>query len=575
MTLTLRVMGFILASVVLLSVPPVDNAGGTVPATVVPEAALPEPAGPYPYRSFSDIRSELLQVDATYPDIADVWDIGDSWEKTQNISDRDILAVKISDNVLIDEDEPEVLIMALHHAREWTTSEIAMEAIALLTSEYGNDTRVSWLVDNREVWIVPVVNPDGLEFSQTSDSTWRKNRRDNGDTTYGVDLNRNYNGSANNDSAGAWGGEGSSHDTFSDVYCGLAPFSEPETQAIRELVLQRNFTMCLDFHSYGDLVMWPWGYTTNVTPDNSALVSLGTQLAALNGYTADQSVGLYPTTGDSLDWMYGFDNIFAILFEVGDTSFHPVTTPEVEGIIAESLPPILLGIELAGDKYQRGFSIDHTPLGTVEYAASGYEIVANITADRGVDSSGIELVCRVDGGEWQTAGMGLSVLNDTYAGILPSGQPGGQIEYYIVAHDLGGVELMSPRYAPYEIHTMIVIDSTPPVADAGDDATALLGELVALNASASYDNHGVSNFTWSFWYNGSQVLLYGQSVEFTFWVSGSYQVILTVADSSGNYDTDEMYVDVQDVYIPELSSPLVVAITLLCLIALVSLRRRL
>ncbi|OGS56330.1 MAG: hypothetical protein A3K60_08270 [Euryarchaeota archaeon RBG_19FT_COMBO_56_21] len=534
--------------------------------------APPQPTAVYSYMGYSQIRDELLSVEAQHPGIAKVYDIGDSWEKSQSIADRDILALKISDNVLLDEDEPEVLVVALHHAREWISSEIVMEAIRNMTDGYGTDSRVSWLVDNRELWLVPVVNPDGIDYALSTDQWWRKNRRYNFDDTYGVDLNRNYGGSLNNDSAGAWGGVGSSHVPSSDVYCGVSPFSEPETQAIRNLVIQRNFTLCLDFHSYGELVMWPWGYTANLTSDNAALVSIGTQLAALNGYTADQSVGLYPTTGDSIDWFYGYDNIFAILFEVA-TVFHPQTTQEASGVIAENMPPILLGIEIAGDRQQRQFAIAHLPVGAREYSASGFDLWANITADRGVDESAISLNYRIDGGLWVSVPMAIMSPNDTYLGAIPAQQPGCLVEYYIVAHDTGGVELMSPRYAPYEIHSFTVVDSLPPVADAGDDLPALVGSPILLNASASNDNTEIVSYTWTFSYNGSQVVLYGEVVAFTFWVAGSYEVLLNVSDSSGNYNTDIINVNVEDPYIPEFGSAMIISVSLLGMLLLLWLRR--
>ena len=123
----------------------------------------------YDYRNYTEIRAALLNLEAQHPDISEMVDIGDSWEKLQGISMRDILALKISDNVLLDEDEPEVLIVGLHHAREWTTSEIVYELAENLTSGYGFDPRISWLVDNREIWLVPIVNPDGLDYALTTD----------------------------------------------------------------------------------------------------------------------------------------------------------------------------------------------------------------------------------------------------------------------------------------------------------------------------------------------------------------------------------------------------------------------
>ncbi len=531
-------------------------------------STIAAPPASYAYRDYPTIRDTLYATEADHPDISSVFDIGDSWETTQGIAERDILAVKISDNVEVDEDEPEILIMSLHHAREWPGSEITMQLVENLTDLYGSDARISWLVDNREIWIVPVVNPDGLDFALNVDEYWRKNRRDNGDGTFGVDLNRNYNGSENGDPLGAWGGAGTSNVTSDSTYCGEYPFSEPETQAIRDLALNHSFTVAIDFHTYSDLVMWPWGYTEDAPPDNDDLVRIGNSLAALNGYTADQSVGLYPTTGDSLDWLYGGVDIYAFLFEVGGSQdgFHPDQEDAVLGLIAENIPPALLLIEIAGDREERQFEIQHEPLQDELYTGHDREALANITAARGLDESATELRYSVDGGAWHEVTMAKGAENDTYTASIPSQPPGSVIDYYIVARDVSGVELMSPRYAPYEAHSFLVlVDATPPVADAGSDITVPLGWLVSFDGSGSSDDVGIANMTWSFVYNGSTVELYGETPHFVFWTEGVYTVTLTVLDPSGNSDTDEVVVTVDHEVIPEFGGALLPVAMLLLL----------
>ena len=430
-------------------------------ASSSPAPQLVEPeAVNYSYRDYTQIKDDLLGIEGQHSDISKVYDIGDSYEKVVGSADRDILAIKISDNVQVDEDEPEVLVVGLHHAREWSTSELVLELADNLTDEYGNDTRISWLVDNREIWIVPVVNPDGLDYSLAHDQWWRKNRHVNPDGSYGVDLNRNYAGSMNGDPAGDWGGAGASHVPSDEVYCGPAPFSEPETQAIMNLVLSHDFEIAIDFHSYSQLVLWPWGYAGNVTPDDADLVRIGNSFAALNGYTAEQSIGLYPTTGDSIDWLYGGMDIYAFCFEVG-LEFHPAKTADVLSIIGNNLPPAILGIELAGDREERPFQISHSPVASRAYSPIGFGLAAGITAARGVDTDGLALRFRVDGGAWSEVPMALLSGNDTYGGIVPSQPTGSHVEYYFVAHDVSGVEIMAPRYAPYEVHSFEVTPGDP------------------------------------------------------------------------------------------------------------------
>ena len=412
----------------------------------------------YTYHSYSQIKSEMLQVESQHSAIAKVFDIGDSWEKTQSIVDRDILAIKISDNVIVDEDEPEVLVVALHHAREWITTEIAVGLAQNLTDGYGTDPRTSWLVDNREVWIVPVVNPDGLDYSLSTDDMWRKNMRLNADLTHGVDLNRNYDGASNGDPLGDWGGAGASTITSSEVYCGSGPFSEPETQAIRDLVVSRNFTIAVDVHSFGGQVLWPWGYTGNQTADDVDLSRIGHEIAAENGYLAWQSSNLYPTTGDSIDWMYGYAGIFAFAIEVGG-EFHPANSSVVAESVALNVNATLKAIEVAGDRQERMFTLAHATQSAMEYSETGYLIVANVQADRGVDNSTVALAYSLDGLNWTQVAMGRYGSNDTYYTILPSFAVWDVVDYYFMARDEGGVFKTAPDYGPYEAYTLVV---TPP-----------------------------------------------------------------------------------------------------------------
>ena len=566
--------------VMMLAIPLTASSitGGEDEATL---AAIAEsgPSPDYVYRNYTDIKELLLAAETQYPEIAKVYDIGDGWEKTEGLADRDILAMKISDNVATDEDEPEVLIMALHHAREWPTVEIAAQLIENLTKPYGIDSRVSWLVDNRETWIVPVVNPDGLDFAlaDPDNEGWRKNRRDNGDGTYGVDLNRNYNGSQNGDPLGEWGGAGTSSDTSSDLYCGVYPFSEPETQAIRDLVLNHSFVAAIDFHTYSDLVMWPWGYTANTTADDADLVRIGNELAYLNGYVAEQSIGLYPTTGDSIDWLYGAADVFAFLFEVGGNpdGFHPSDEDTVIDQIAENIPPALLLIEIAGDRQERQFDIVHHPPSALLSQSEPWVVEAEITAARGVASSELAVVYRVDEGSWTEVTMQKVLGNDTYAAEIP-GQPGGSgVDYYISAFDEGGVGLTSPRYAPYELHAYAVTgDDEDPVANAGDDFAVQVGMPATFTGAASSDNVGVTNYTWSFEYESTPVAVYGESPSFTFWAEGEYSVTLTVRDDAGNSDTDTVVVTVTADAIPEFGHAIVPIAALLVVFILLAGRRR-
>ncbi|NQE06037.1 hypothetical protein C5S32_09220 [ANME-1 cluster archaeon GoMg1] len=267
------------------------------------------------YHSYSSLKTELQNIEDNYTNIAKVYDIGDSWEKTQGIADRDILAIKISDNVTTEEeDEPDILFMGGTHAREWISVEVPFYLAKYLVEHYSTDQKVKQLIDSREIWIVPLVNPDGLEYSRTDNRFWRKNRRDNGDGTFGVDPNRNF--------GYKWGQQGSSGNSTSNTYRGTAPFSEPETQAIRYLVSTHNFSSSISYHSYSQLILYPWGYTKDA-PQHKVQLSkmaddMATEIKKVHGkdYTPEQASDLYIASGDSDDWLYGVYNIAAFTIEL-------------------------------------------------------------------------------------------------------------------------------------------------------------------------------------------------------------------------------------------------------------------
>ena len=302
------------------------------------------------YHTYAEMIEEMYRVAAMYPDIVRLVDIGDSWEKTQGIADRDILAMKISDNPEKEElDEPSVLIVGCHHARELISVEIPLAIIKTLTENYSVDTRIKSLVDNRDIWIVPMLNPDGHVYVEEEDSMWRKNRNTNGysDPYYqGVDLNRNY--------SFQWGYDniGSSPLPSSEIYRGAMPFSEPEAQALRDLMESHNFILSLSYHSYGDLFFFPWSYIDEDTEDQKVFEKLAQIYTKRNGYiygnTKDDVI--YNTNGDLDDWGYGEqktkNKVFSVTVEVGD-SFQPPGS-EISGLIEENLKPAIWMIFAAG-----------------------------------------------------------------------------------------------------------------------------------------------------------------------------------------------------------------------------------
>jgi hypothetical protein len=294
------------------------------------------------YHTYAEIDDELHKLAVAHPQIAQVSTIGKS------VDGRDLWAIKISDNVAQDEPEAETVFLGGHHAREWIAVDVPFLLASELVNKYGTDTTITRLVNQSEIWIVPMVNPDGHQYSVTTDRLWRKNRRNNDDGTYGVDLNRNY--------GYQWGGPGSSGDTYSEIYRGPAAFSEPETQAVRDFLQQHQAKALISYHSYSQLVLYPWGYTNSPAPDAPLLQNLAVAIAdrirvvhAVT-YTPEQSSDLYLASGDTTDWLYGESRVPSFTIELRPRSASPgfeLPESEITPTFEENLPAALFLINWA------------------------------------------------------------------------------------------------------------------------------------------------------------------------------------------------------------------------------------
>jgi carboxypeptidase T len=297
------------------------------------------PAADAGYHTYDEMVSAITAAAAANPTIVSRVSIGTSYQR------RQIWALKISDNVTTDEAEPEVLFTANQHAREHLTVEMALYLLDSLVSGYkAGDTRIRGLVNTREIWIVPSVNPDGAEYDVATGSyrLWRKNRQPNaGSSAVGTDLNRNW--------AWQWGCcGGSSAMTSSETYRGVAPFSAPETTAVRNFVDSRvvggvqQIKTAIDFHTYSELVLWPYGYTADDTApgmtadQRDTFATLGEDMASTNGYTPEQASDLYIADGAIDDWLWGRYQIFGYTFEMYPTTSNPGFYPPDEVILAQT-----------------------------------------------------------------------------------------------------------------------------------------------------------------------------------------------------------------------------------------------
>jgi murein tripeptide amidase MpaA len=250
-----------------------------------------------------------------------------------SIEGRDIWMVKISDNVGVDENEPEVLFDAVHHAREPLSMSATLLFMDELLAGYGTDPEATFLIDERELYFVPCLNPDGYEYNRLTNPNgggmWRKNRRDNGGGIYGVDLNRNY--------TTGWSAPfgGNSTSPSSDTYRGSAPFSEPETQAIEAFSNLRQFVTIFTTHTYQDVLLRPWGYQTTDPANVAVYENLGAQMVEGNGLAHGRiSTMLYIAAGTSVDHHHQARGSIAFSAELGRSNeggFWPVG-PAIEAI---------------------------------------------------------------------------------------------------------------------------------------------------------------------------------------------------------------------------------------------------
>ncbi|MBI4063161.1 MAG: zinc carboxypeptidase [Elusimicrobia bacterium] len=309
------------------------------------------------YHNFSEMELELKALAQQYPQFISLFSIGAS------VEGRPIYALRFNNSAkgeAVDQ-KPGVVFTGTHHAREHLSAEIPLLLAQYLAQNYNNPSFQS-IFENRDIYIIPMVNPDGAEHDIAGGSyqMWRKNRRDNGRGVFGVDLNRNY--------GFKWNHGGSSDNPSSDVYMGPAPFSEPETQAIKNFIERQpkiengkksKIRTLITFHTFSELILYPWGHRYEPIEnarDLAVFEKMAKTMAAWNGYTPEQSSELYIASGDTTDWAYGERGIFAFTFELTPKSMFDGGFYPGPGVIASTfqanLQPSLYLIAVADDPYK-------------------------------------------------------------------------------------------------------------------------------------------------------------------------------------------------------------------------------
>jgi len=336
----------------------------------------------YPcYRTVEETYATALAIVAAHPDLATWFDVGDSWEKTESpTAGYDLMVLRLT-NSAVPGPKPILFVNFAIHAREYTTAELGTRFAEYLVDNYDVDPDVTWILDHHEVHLLLQTNPDGRKMAETGLS-WRKNTDNDfcsNTNSRGVDLNRNF--------EFEWGCCGGSSGNQCDVtYRGPLPASEPETQAVQVYVAsifpdQRPADLvtpapsdtsgvALDIHSHGQLVLWPWGFTSAVAPNGVELQTLGRKFAYFNGHTPQQAIGLYPTDGTTDDYYYGELGVAGFAFELGTAFFESCSYFE-SSILPGNLDALLYAAKVVRTPYL-------TPAGpeALAVAASPQPVVA-------------------------------------------------------------------------------------------------------------------------------------------------------------------------------------------------------
>ncbi|MBI2944426.1 MAG: zinc carboxypeptidase [Candidatus Wallbacteria bacterium] len=365
------------------------------------------------YHTVKEAHDELAEYAAKYPEICRTESIG------KTIEGRDIEALIVGPQGAKAAGKPRFLFCGAHHSREWISIEVPLALAKKLVTGYATDPAVKALVDSRVTWIVPILNPDGVTHSQTQYKMWRKNRRKHANNSFGVDPNRNY--------GYKWGGAGASTWPDSDTYRGASGFSEAETSAIRDLARREKFAADISFHSYSELVMWPWSYSEEhiAAPREAIFKKYAQAMAELNGYTAEKSSDLYPSSGDYDDFMYGETGALSFTIELGQT-FVP-SESEVPEITEKNAAACMFMLKNCEDPFPR---MAHTPPAASE--PSGFPVEVSLNRELWPDenvSSVSAVYATTDGAIQSTDLPAVAGQTTIFSGNLPAAARTYHFEY--------------------------------------------------------------------------------------------------------------------------------------------------
>lgn len=406
------------------------------------------------YKQLDQIYAYINNLAAARPDLASVSDVGNT------IQGRDQFAITITGPDQPGNPasaRPVVIWNGCQHAREWVSPMTVTYIASRLVSDYDTDPVVKDLVDSTRFVVLPVTNPDGYLYSWSTERYWRKNRR----STYGVDLNRNW--------GYEWGGDGSSGATDSDIYRGATPFSEPETQSLRDLALSfgDDLVAHIDYHTYSQLILYPFGYADGVQapePDRTFFQNLTEDMSDLiqsqSGafYNPIVSWLLYPAAGTASDWFYGDPGAKSLTIELRPSD------QDVFGLDGFS-PPASTILPTAQENWAAAKLFAQR---TTLPLAFGLDAPATVAADeqpvigftltpgtQDYDPTSVVVSARVGAGPFvpvPTTPNGTG----TYSAALPAPACGQTVEFTVSATTLGGSVLTFPSSGSFAIDAVAI-----------------------------------------------------------------------------------------------------------------------
>ncbi len=358
--------------------------------------------------------------------------------------------------------KPALAFNATAHAREWITPMALLYIMDRLLDGYGADPETTLLLDQLAIHFIPVMNPDGYIYSWDAERFWRKNRRNNGDGTFGVDWNRNFSVAH---------GTGSSFNTSSDVYNGGAPFTESETRAFRDFITNRpSIVAHIDFHAFSQLILYPYGYTTTPVPDPDGAVfrtvaqRLSDTILSVDGafYVPQPIIDLYPTGGSSTDWVWASENAFSWAFELRPADqfsggFDPSPTL-IRPTAEENLAAVLELMRTVA----AGVTTDF-PLGqpaTIPADEPSTITVRISPAFSGALSSTTATLYARSGSDPFAPSALTPLAGDQYQATLPATPCGQILEYYFTIQSTSGGLFTIPAGAPTSTFTANAVTTT-------------------------------------------------------------------------------------------------------------------